>query len=339
MRVRKVDEFYFGTVPNEETTRNWLDKIFANSTMDTTRTSIIYNKTNPAQVNGLPIFQNIWVPVKKVIQVNDEWKMSEDWTYYNVGVLPNELAELYWAQYSGNFLLGSKTVPDISGDAAELTIRIRAIVKKNLAKYLKLIELGGYTYDPLWNVDGEEIRQILENSGTTDVKSGMIRSDIGVQYDNRKTTHNVSAYDTTGVKTEYTDEIEGNGSNVPTGLQRVEMRDGEITVTSSDVSGGAISHANNGTTGASGSTTYEHKNAKNLVDGVETEYVVQAADTAFGQALTGGDKMHAEKLIRHGNIGVTKTTELINDARETLKYSIIQEFFDDINEAILVGIY
>ena len=34
-----------------------------------------------------------------------------------------------------------------------------------------------------------------------------------------------------------------------------------------------------------------------------------------------------------------KTTELITDARRVVAYSIIQEFFDDINEVILVGVW
>lgn len=319
MKMRKVDEYY-NTANAASPDTKLLTTFFTNCT----------NYQNKL------LFSNIWLPVRFYDQQTQ--KLSDDYTYVNVGLSTAELADLYWAQYSGNYLIGYHH-DDIPKDLADLTTRATAIFKKNIGKYLKLIELEGLEWNPLWNVDGEELRQVLENNGTTDVESGMIRSDIGVQYDNRKTTHNVSAYDTDGVKMEYTDEIEGNGTNVPTGLQRVEMIDGEMTVTSSQVSGGAISHANNGTTGASGSTKYVHKNAKNLVDGVETEYAVDARDAAFGQALTGGDKMHAEKLVRHGNIGVTKTTELIEDARNALRFSLIQEFFDDINEVILVGIY
>ena len=319
MKMRKVDEYY-NTANAASPDTKLLTTFFTNCT----------NYQNKL------LFSNIWLPVRFYDQQTQ--KLSDDYTYVNVGLSTAELADLYWAQYSGNYLIGYHQ-DDIPKDLADLTTRAEAIFKKNVGKYLKLIELEGLEWNPLWNVDGEELRQVLENNGTTDVESGMIRSDIGVQYDNRKTTHNVAAYDTDGVKMEYTDEIEGNGTNVPTGLQRVEMIDGDMVVTSSQVSGGAISHANNGTTGASGSTKYVHKNAKNLVNGAEAEYAVDARDAAFGQALTGGDKMHAEKLIRRGNIGVTKTTELIEDARNALRFSLIQEFFDDINEVILVGIY
>lgn len=57
------------------------------------------------------------------------------------------------------------------------------------------------------------------------------------------------------------------------------------------------------------------------------------------QAITGGDYSHIEKRIRQGNIGVTKTTELLNDERELVKFNLIQEFFNDINKQLLVGIY
>lgn len=56
-------------------------------------------------------------------------------------------------------------------------------------------------------------------------------------------------------------------------------------------------------------------------------------------AVTGGDFSHVEKRIRQGNIGVTKTTELLNDERELVKFNLIQEFFNDINKQLLVGIY
>lgn len=61
--------------------------------------------------------------------------------------------------------------------------------------------------------------------------------------------------------------------------------------------------------------------------------------TGLVHAITGGDFSHIEKRVRQGNIGVTKTTELINDERELVKFNLIQEFFNDINKQLLVGIY
>jgi hypothetical protein len=144
----------------------------------------------------------------------------------------------------------------------------------------------------LWNVDGTEIRQTLENQGVNDVVNGPQDSTNGVTME-----HQVSAYDS-GLKSEYKDIQKG----------KVE-------------------------------TTYTHNNAKNIVNGADTDYEVSASDTAFGYALKGGDKMHIEKYLRQGNIGVTKTTELLEDARKYLRFSLVQEFFDDINKVILIGTY
>lgn len=56
-------------------------------------------------------------------------------------------------------------------------------------------------------------------------------------------------------------------------------------------------------------------------------------------AITGGDYSHIEKRVRQGNIGVTMTTQLIEAERELVKFNLIQEFFNDVNKQLLVGVY
>lgn len=318
MRARLVDEYTAQATGYE---RSWLDLLFD-------RATIISGETSGG------FFNSIWIPARKYDPTTQ--KLSENYTYYNVGMSTKDIADLYWTEYSGNYLIGRQS--DISIDFAYILTRVQAIFKKNLGKYRKLVELEGLEWNPLWNVDGEEIRQLLENSGTTDVQTGEIRSNIGIQYDNKEKTHNVSAYNS-NTKTEWTETDVGNGTNVPTGIQRVTEIDGEVTVTDANIGQNDISHADNYTNGTKGSTKYVHNLAKNLNGANEEDYIVDARDTAFGQALKGADKMHVEKLIRHGNIGVTKTTELIEDARRAIAYSLIQQFFDDINEVILVGVW
>lgn len=329
LKARKVDEYFFTQFPNENPPKNYLGKLFDNCTLDT---SVTPNKM---------LFQNIYVPVRKVITVDGVKVLEDTATYYNVGLTSAEIAELYWTEYSGNYIIGRNE--HISQDAALLEVRLKSILRKNLGKYLKEIELLGLEWNPLWNVDGTEIRQLLENNGTTDVERGQINSDLGVEYDDTWKSHEVSPYDSATMKVESIDKVNGKGTDVPTGLQRVTMANGEVSVTDATVSGGTISHAENYTHGTKESTKYNHNNAKNkvVVEGTATDedYAVLAKDTAFGYDLTGGDKMHVEKLIRQGNIGVTKTTELIEDARKALRYSVIQEYFDDINEVILIGLY
>jgi hypothetical protein len=279
-------------------------------------------------------FTQIWLPVKEVT----EQGIADDWTYKNIGLTVTELADAYQTFYGFNRL----SVPLIETQgyqsAYELGEKIKSVFLMNKGKYLKLLELQGYTYNPLFNVDGVEIRQSLENNGINNVSTSSVSSGRALQDQNQKSTHNVSAYDST-TKEEYNDITQGNKTGGVNNLPRVEynFESGELESKTpdsySDVAGQTASY---GTAG--NFTKYEHQTAKNGENHNE-EYTVDAEDTAFKQALVGGDKMHNEKLIRQGNIGVTKTQELIEAERQNLKYSIVKEFFDDINAQILVGIY
>lgn len=74
----------------------------------------------------------------------------------------------------------------------------------------------------------------------------------------------------------------------------------------------------------------------------DTETHAQVTDASLDgpvHAITGGDYSHIEKRIRQGNIGVTMTSQLIEAERELVKFNLIQEFFNDVNKQLLVGIY
>ena len=317
----KVSDFYNnGTTP----ATNYLEEIF------TTATNV---------GDQLYLFSGICYPIRDfIIEDGQVVGLADTVTYYNVGMSTSELADLYWTEYSGNYLLGAGSCKTWADDKAALEKRVTAVFKKNLGKYKKLIETYGLTWNPLWNVDGVELKQILENNGTTDVETGRINTTAGVQWNDNKTTHRVSSYDGS-LKDEYEDETNGSGSNIPTGIQRVTYSNNDFAVSDQSPSGSQISRADESTVGEKGSTKYIHNNAKNIVNGADADYTVSSGDTAFGYALTGGDKMHVEKYVRQGNIGVTETTRLLEDARNFFRFSIIQEFFNDINEVILIGIF
>lgn len=284
-------------------------------------------------------FDSIYLPVKEVTSSG----IADDWTYVNIGLSTEQLAQIYKTYHGFNYL----SPPFYKNNAAlsiiDLGEKIRSIFLLNKGKYLKLLELQGYTYNPLFNVDGVEIRQSLDNEGTNDVISNAFASGHGGTAENVTQTHNVSSYDNTE-KTEYTDTTEGGQVSLD-GIPQY----GYDSTTHQWTSGtGSLDNLSGETMSASGSrneTTYKHNNALNkkwnetTQQYDEEEYEVDAKDTAFKKALVGGDKMHNEKLIRQGNIGVTKTQELIEAERQNLRYSVVKEFFDDINAQILVGIY
>ena len=284
-------------------------------------------------------FDSIWLPVKEVTANG----IAEQFTYQNIGLTPEQLAQIYKTYHGFNYLSPAFYRDNPAISIIDLGEKIRSIFLLNKGKYLKLLELQGYTYNPLFNVDGTEIRQSLDNEGINDVTSNAFASGHGGTAEDVTQTHNVSSYDNT-TKTEYTDETKGG---------QVSLDDipqyGYDSTTHQWTSGtGSLANLSGETMSASGSrseTTYKHNNAFNKKWNATTqkydeeEYEVDAKDTAFKQALVGGDKMHNEKLIRQGNIGVTKTQELIEAERQNLRFSVVKEFFDDINAQILVGIY
>lgn len=207
-------------------------------------------------------FDSVYIPVK----IPTASGMPDSYTYEKIGFSTQEIAETYGTEHLGNYLvdpcvlIGGIHTPAVN----QLAARIKAVFRINKQKYLKLLELQGYTYNPLWNVDGIDEFTFLENQGV-----------------NNETT-STNTYD---------------------GNLRPAVK-----------------------------TEYEHQLAKNGT----ADY---SATSTFGETVTGGDKFHTEKRVRQGNIGTTKTQELIAAERDNLRFTILQEFFDDVNKQILIGIF
>ena len=303
LRARKVDEYLQNF---EEYSMRYLDRLMQTSTTISGETS-----------DGF--FSNIWIPTRKYDPQTGQ--LAENYTYYNCGMSSTELADLYWTQYSGNYLFGRSASIDI--DYAHLETRCSAIFKKNLGKYRHLMEIEGLVWNPLWNVDGIELHQILEQHAdeiTKDTGSGN-----SFKGQNLKDERNVAPYDSSGLKKEYEETHTGqDGSKTASASSEI----GDVTASST---AGPISSVSESEASASSSV--------NVRSHSSFEYAVPIKDTAFGVALAGGDTLHTEKHVKQGNIGVTETTTLLNHARDYLRFSIIQEFFSDINKVILIGIY
>lgn len=302
MRARKVDQYY-STANAASPDTKMLTTFFTNCTN-------FQNKL---------MFSNIYIPVRQYDTQNQ--KLADDYTYINVGVTPSEIADIYWAEYSGCYLIGYHK-DDIAKDLADITTRANAIFRKNVGKYLKLIELAGLEWNPLWNVDGIELHQIIEQHADE------INKDTGsgesFKGQNLQVQHNTAAYNA-GTKTEWTETNTGqDSSQTPSASSTV----GDISVTS--------------TTGSIPSVSESEASASSSVN-VRTHatitYAVPVKDTAFGTALIGGDTLHTEKHVKQGNIGVTETTTLLNHARDYLSFNVLDEFFRDINKVILIGTY
>lgn len=241
------------------------------------------------------LFSEIYIPVKLATSSGE----PETITWKNVGLLEKDIAGYYDDLYH-SCRLAVKRYPDDDfyvKSYLALERKISRVVNINLRKYLKMLELDGFYYNPLWNVDGVETFAVAEHEGTrTDFGKTELGATVGSDGTisagtSVKTTHNVSAYDTTGTKPESDDTSQGTTA---------DWR----------------SYTNNG-----------------------LSLQVGTADDPFGNGLTDEMRYHIEKRIRQGNIGVTKTQELIESERANLRFNIIEEFFKDLNKSILVGIY
>lgn len=255
--------------------------------------------------DNVTLFQHIYIPVKTASSTG----MPDHFTYEDIGVNIKEMSEIYNTYFGKNYWV--EPLVDTNGystSVSSMNRRILSVYRRNLGKYKKLIELAGYSYNPLWNVDGTEEYAYLENQGTNDTL---------VSYDNVERT------DTFG------------GQDGDTDTQAVTTFDSNTF--QNNTQNTSKSKATYGAHKDVVDTRITHHNAKN--GGGENPPEYSGGTDVWNNVVVGGDKYHTEKRVRSGNIGVTKTQELIESERVNLRFSILEEFFKDINEEILVGIY
>lgn len=251
------------------------------------------------------LFSEIYVPVLKRNEDHSPKLLEDgsnfDFTYVNVGMTPEQITDAYWTLYGYNML----SVPikeRTTGLTGDLTLgkKMNAILNMNQYKYLKWIDSMGYAYNPLWNVDGTDFFQYIDTHGN------VVRKDSPIlQYVEKLKTR---AYDAT-------------------------LDDTNETQTT------YAGKYMNGTVETFGKSDYDNTHDIYSVSKEEHDHVTDDSIGGTLKAITGGDYSHIEKRIRSGNIGVTQTSELIRNERELVRFNLIQEFFNDVNKQLLVGIY
>lgn len=307
------------------------------------------------------VLSAIYIPVKTPTSAG----MPDEYTYTRIGYTTTEIADIYETYYSRNFL----SVPLVkvedepepyAASLLALTNKINNIYKMNQGKYMKIAEAMGLEWNPLWNVDGVEKFTSLDNSGVND-------TDTTRTYG----THTDSGENTVGGYTDTTSDSNvrsGSETKSASGSETHEDTNSVTTFDSADFNNTDHNTGSKNVTGSSETTNFNNvtdTGAGSVIHGSHTDSTSTTygahTDTdnmkithhnalnngaeysggvdGFGNNVTGGDKYHTDIRERHGNIGVTKTTELINDAIELYRFNLLQEFFNDINEQLLVGIY
>lgn len=266
-----------------------------------TLTYAIMNGLGEISPDNKGFFKDIYIPVK-IPTANG---MPEDFTYVNIGMDCTELAECYHSLYGRNFIVepltDDGTFPYLDS-IGKLARRIKTVFNMNKGKYLKLIELQGYSYDPLMDKSGKETFTYLENEGVTDKKTSHATDTTQSVTSSQTQTTNVSMYDDNPRQAQQV-VTSGSGSTTEAALP-ANNYDDEV---------------------------YTHHNADN--NGAEYNGGVDE----FGNTVVGGDKYHNEKRSKEERVGNIK--DIIDAQRDILRFNIIQEFFDDINKQILVGVF
>lgn len=299
--LTQVEDWY--TAPIDST--NYLDELF----------------TDALDANN--IFRNIYVAIRSNPE-SDAQEENPTYTYENVGVTISQLTDYFNTKYSANYFLYDYK---IESDYNKLLTRIKSIYLANFYKYKKLIELMGYRYNPLYNVDANELYSNMESYGdnqSTRSPSGTIRSTSGTLDTNDKigistTTNYTNPYDqNTSQSADYvSDKTEQSAITTEQSYNQYS----ETTSLKNDPAQNFVIDPQTGTISKSGL------------------FSVAAKDSAFGVSLGGAERYYAEKRIRQGNIGITKSTELIDSQRQTVKFNILDEFFRDLEKDIIVGIF
>lgn len=240
--------------------------------------------------------------------------------------------------YSFNFLTGSYFDPqygevelaeNISEAITQFTYAYNVWREDRKNGLLKLLEALRAEYDPIWNVDGVEIETIIRDLDTTDTNR---RTNTGTQTTNDTGTQTVSDTGTDTMQKTGTQTVANTGTsaNAKTGTERTVADDQSITQ-SSPYDDNLFYNKERVDTDNDDTTTYnttdtrtdnlselttnaltdtETKNLQSLrTDALQSQRTDNLTEQNNGSGTE--DETTQRRLERHGNIGVTKTQELI----------------------------
>lgn len=269
------------------------------------------------------IFSSVYVSIRR--NPSSASEEGDTYDYYNVGATLFELTEYFYTRFGANYFAYNFNNLD---NFMELTIKINSIYQSNKYKYMKLIEIMGYKYNPLYNVDGIELYARAESIGdgeSSRTPSGTIKTITG-------TEENESMTDTT--TTNYKNPYDANQIQQTANVEETKSTQTPITTKQT------FEDEYNEKTEVKNIPAYNYKyNQQSGEWEQDGLFTIPAKDNAFGTELIGPERYYTEKRIRQGNIGVTKTTELLQSQRELIRFNILDEFFNDLQREIVVGIY
>lgn len=241
---------------------------------------------------------------------------------------------------------GSRVADDLLSDykrgdvtAAELGDIIKTLC---VQRWKHFLEMWKVNYNPIWNVDGVEVHEIVTEygkitrmaKGTTITDEQKVDGESEITYGQKQTDEQKvdgSTSITYGRETTTTN---------PTNTGKVAAMDSVAFVNASESSATDTVNSDDGTD----STTTSIGKVEHASSGKDTTTTsigkVEHAHTGTDTDTQDGSDTTTDTLTRHGNIGVTMTQQLLTAEDDFWShYSFFTRYFNDIANVISLPIY
>ena len=306
------------------------------------------------------IFEHIYFPYKVPNSSG-----VETTTWIDVGTNAS-MIEAYWIQeYQERFVQFPFYPCSSEGNIASMyriNGAIAATLEKWTYKYKKLIETLGFSYDPLENYNMTESGTDTDTpTGTTTknhnvdaMKVGMIRltgkigSNTTISQD--ETTGNYSInnldIDKTAQKSTTADAVsdiesakKANRAGDTISLAAGTTPTSKLYTTTMDDAATGRLESYNETLGDTGQATYN-----NIKEDIVPMAEIQSGNPHFAsytdtETFTSRVDTKVHNFSRQGNIGVTTSQQMLTQQRDVVRFSIINEFFEDLNKELLLSVW
>lgn len=241
--------------------------------------------------------------------------------YPNLDFTPADLYSYWFYTYENlrvGYSCGTKspwegpTSAQWTNCAANLYEKAAQWLKLNEGKFLRLVKTYGLTYDPISNYDMVEVEGSALKQADEETKnsiSGKMITDVDApetQVQNYSTTYDDAS----------NTRLAGRSTNEYLNTYRTE------TVGQNSIPIKRTSQSMEGTDPGQTSTS-KYKDATQALTWDE----ITTPDS---------NRAQARKLVRRGNIGTTTTQEMIEAERELARQNILEEFFKELNAAVML---
>ena len=286
-------------------------------------------------------------------------------TWVDVGIGSANI-EADWVQEFDERLVAFPYYP-CSDEGNTISVRrlkdaLAVVLDKWTWKYKKLVETIGLSYDPIENYNMVESGTDTDTpTGTTTknhevdaMKVGMIRLtgmvDGNTTISQDETTGNYSI-ENLGINKQATKLTKADAVSDIQAAKKAKRTNDEIsidngtqpenkffTTTMDDATTGRLESYNQ-TLGDTAQATYN-----NITEAIPAMAEIQSGNPHFAsytdtESFTSRVDTKVHNFSRSGNIGVTTSQQMLTQQREVVKFSIINEFFKDLNAEILLSVW